>query len=155
MPSISKARIKFYFLKNVTSLRNRSSLKRFLSRLFKKENKTLGSLNYIFCSDSYLLTINKKYLNHNYYTDILTFPLSVSNQAISADIYISIDRIKENASYFQTTIHQELHRVIFHGALHLCGYNDKSKRQISLMRKKEDEYLSFYINNFVPRETTN
>jgi len=142
MPSISKARIKFYFLKNVTSLRNRSSLKRFLSRLFKKENKTLGSLNYIFCSDSYLLTINKKYLNHNYYTDILTFPLSVSNQAISADIYISIDRIKENASYFQTTIRQELHRVIFHGALHLCGYNDKSKTEVQEMRVREDYYLS-------------
>jgi rRNA maturation RNase YbeY len=155
MPSSPEIIIQFYFLKKMESLRDRVGLKSFLTQLFKKEKRKLIRLNYIFCSDSYLLNINKKYLSHNYFTDIITFPFSEPAQPIVADIYISVDRIRENAATFRTSIKQELHRVIFHGALHLCGYNDKSKSEASEMRKKENTYLSLYLDHFVPRETIN
>ena len=145
MPSALDKRVQFNFLYNSVSLRNRLALKRFLVRLLKNEGKNPGALNYIFCSDSYLLKINKKYLNHNFLTDIITFPLSGPMQPIVADIYISLDRVRENSKNFKTSIKQELHRVIFHGALHLCGYKDKSKHEAAKMRKKEEEYLALYF----------
>jgi probable rRNA maturation factor len=118
--------------------------------MFKKENTALERLDYIFCSDAYLLELNKAYLKHDTYTDIITFPLSIPPAPVISDIYISVDRVKENASALRTTFNQELHRVIFHGALHLCGYIDKSKSDQKLMREKEDSYLNSY---FVSRET--
>lgn len=153
MPSSQETLIQFYFLKKMDLLRNRVTLKRFLTQLFKKEKRNLVRLNYIFCSDSYLLNINKRYLSHNYFTDIITFPLSDPTQPIIADIYISVDRVRANAVTFRSSIKQELHRVIFHGALHLCGYNDKSKSESTEIRKKENTYLSLYLDHFVPRET--
>lgn len=97
-------------------------------------------MNYIFCSDTRLLEINKKFLNHDYYTDIISFDFSegVSTQA---EVYISIDRVKENARGLGVSFKSELHRVVFHGALHLCGYGDKTKKARETMRKKEDYYL--------------
>src|ERR1700759_606090 len=106
--------IRFNFLETV-ALRDRSRLKTFIAAVFKKEGKRLSELNYIFCSDKYLLDINRQYLKHDFYTDIITFPLSGKNEPITAEIYISVDRVKENAQNFESTLTQELHRVIFHG----------------------------------------
>ena len=102
----------------------------------------VGELNFIFCSDAYLLEINKKYLDHDTYTDIVTFDSSEKDGVIAGDIFISIDRTKENASKFDVSERDELHRVIIHGVLHLCGYLDKKKEDKALMTKKENEYLS-------------
>ena len=126
---------------------DRSRLKTFLPSLFKSEKQQLAELQYIFCSDDYLLGINKQYLKHNYYTDIITFDLSEPGQAINAEIYISVDRVRENARSFGNTLRNELHRVIFHGALHLCGYRDKSQQEETLMRKMEDQYLTLYFRS--------
>lgn len=102
----------------------------------------VGELNFIFCSDAYLLEINKKYLDHDTYTDIVTFDSSEKDRVIAGDIFISIDRTKENASKFDVSERDELHRVIIHGVLHLCGYLDKKKEDKALMTEKENEYLS-------------
>lgn len=144
MPSSSTPTIRFHFLSEVP-LRDRARLKSFLPSLFKKEKRQLAELQYIFCSDDYLLDINKQYLKHNYYTDIITFDLSERGQPINAEIYISVDRVRDNARSFGNTLKNELHRVIFHGALHLCGYKDKSRQDESLMRKMEDQYLRLYF----------
>lgn len=136
--------IHFFFENQNITLKNRVKLKGFIQTLLKKEKRQLDTLNYIFCSDEYLLNINKSYLNHNYYTDIITFDLS-DNYTKAADIYISIDRIRENAKKQEVFLNTELHRVIFHGVLHLAGYKDKSKADKEQMRKKEDKYLSLYF----------
>lgn len=142
--------IQFHYLLPPFFFPNRSELKQFLLALFKKEGQRVEAVNYIFCTDEYLLTLNQDYLNHNTLTDIITFQLSPVGEALIADIYISIDRVRENSTTFQTGFKKELHRVIFHGALHLCGYKDKTKEQVKLMRSKEELYLDRY---FVPRET--
>lgn len=113
-----------------------------LKAVIEKENHKLGNLNYIFCSDSYLLTINQQYLNHKTLTDIITFDHREKEDDIEGDIFISVDRVEENAAKLMTDSDEELHRVIVHGVLHLCGYGDKSSAQKSVMRKKEDAYLS-------------
>jgi probable rRNA maturation factor len=121
----------------------RRRLKAFLPILFKKEGKSIESLIYVFCSDKYLLRINQTFLKHNYYTDILTFDLSKSRK-IEGEIYISIDRVRENSKELKINTNLEFLRVIFHGALHLCGYADKTNPQRQEMKKKEDEYLFRY-----------
>jgi len=146
MPStLPTTKIHFHFLQEGFSLSERSSLKSFIEALFKKEKKRLQGLNYIFCSDGYLLEINKQYLKHDFYTDIITFGLSEPGEPINAEIYISVDRVRENAGQFKTTLKKEMHRVIFHGALHLCGYRDKKKEEGILMRQMEDKYISVYF----------
>ncbi|HPS95671.1 MAG: rRNA maturation RNase YbeY [Bacteroidales bacterium] len=100
-----------------------------------------GDINIIFCSDEYLLELNKKYLSHDFYTDIITFD-NCSNQIISGDLFISIDRVRENSKTYSSSFDEELHRVIVHGLLHLLGYKDKTKAQSKVMREKE----SFYLN---------
>jgi len=137
--------VRFHFLQGPTSLSQRGHLKSFISTLFKKEGKKLDEISYIFCSDDYLLEINRQYLKHDYYTDIITFGLSEPGQPINAEIYISVDRVKDNAREFKTSFKRELHRVIFHGALHLCGYKDKKKEDQQVMRKMEDKYLTQYF----------
>ena len=138
--------IQFNFLDPII-LRDRTRLRLFLVSLFKKEKKELGELRYIFCSDNYLLKINREYLKHDYYTDIITFDLSEKNQPINAEIYISVDRLRENARDFGVSLKQELHRVMFHGALHLCGYKDKTIPERKLMRKKEEQYLNAFTRS--------
>ena len=138
--------IQFNFLEPI-DLRDRTRLKRFLASLFKKEGKQLNELQYIFCSDDYLLDINRQYLNHDYYTDIITFDLSEKGQSINAEIYISVDRVRENAREFGSSLKQELNRVIFHGALHLCGYKDKTSAQEKEMRKMEEKYLTLWMRS--------
>ena len=137
--------INFFHLSKNISLSQRAELKKFIQFLFKKEQKPFSNLNYIFCSDKYLLEINRTYLNHNYLTDIITFNLSDDPEIITGEIYISIDRVRENAAILGLSIREEIHRVIFHGALHLCGFGDKTKPQKLLMKIKEDTYLDMYL----------
>lgn len=113
----------------------------FIEQLFLYEGKDLGGLNIVFCSDSYLLQINRDYLQHDYYTDIITFDLSGEHPSTHGEIYISVDRIRENARRLKEPVQEELLRVIFHGALHLCGYKDKSPAQQLKMRSMENFYL--------------
>lgn len=108
--------------------------------LINNEIKELGNISVIFCSDDYLLDVNKQYLNHNYYTDIITFDY-VEDKLISGDLFISVDRIKENAADYDTEVIRELYRVVFHGVLHLVGYNDKSDKEQAIMTEKENYYL--------------
>jgi probable rRNA maturation factor len=143
--------IQFHYLVPPFNFPNRTFLKSFIAQLFKKEGHPLQSLNYVFCSDDYLYKYNKTYLNHDTLTDIITFSLAQPSEPIIGDIYISIDRVRDNANNLNQPFLSELHRVIFHGALHLCGYKDKNKAQRQEMRAKEDLYLNKY---FVPRETT-
>lgn len=134
-----------FFFPLKTSLVNRTKLKVFLEKMFQKEGKALHGLNYIFCSDKELLRINQDYLGHDYYTDIITFDLSGNNKEIMAEIYISVERVKENARHLGVSFKEELHRVIFHGVLHLCGYGDKNAYQERIMREKENFYLNQYF----------
>ena len=134
-----------FFFPQKTSLENRSNLKLFIKSIFKKEKTKAQFINIIFCSDEFLLNINKEYLNHDYPTDIITFEISRDLNGITAEIYISVDSVTRNSIDYQSTKKNELHRVIFHGVLHLCGYKDKTKKDIDLMRSKEDEYLNFYF----------
>jgi len=136
--------VKFFHEKK-TRVKHSKALKSFIVSIFNKEAKELDSLTYIFCSDNYLLAINRQYLQHDFYTDIISFNLSDHPEnPVIGEIYISIDRVRDNACIHHTTIEQELYRVIFHGALHLCGYKDKTKAQAKEMRAKEDFYLSKY-----------
>ena len=116
--------------------------KAWIKNVFKEENKRLGELNYIFCSDEFLASINLQYLHHNTLTDIVTFDTSQDARVIEGEIFISIDRVKENALNFKASFEDELHRVMVHGVLHLVGYSDKTSQQKRIMRKKEDAYLS-------------
>lgn len=125
-------------------LSGKTGLKEFIRILFKKEKILLGSITYIFCSDEYLLMLNRDFLQHDYYTDIISFGLSEKGQPVVAEVYISLERVKDNATLLQTKYRDEVLRVIFHGALHLCGYKDKTKSEIALMRSKEDRYLHLY-----------
>jgi len=129
------------------SLSKKKSVKEFIQDLFKREGKQLQFINYIFCSDAYLIEINKTYLYHDFYTDIITFDLSENAASTIAEVYISIDRVKENSHNHNATYVHELLRVIFHGALHLCGYKDKKKSEITIMRAKEEEYLLLFEQN--------
>lgn len=130
--------------KNIT-LVNRVALRAFIEKQMKREGLTIECLQYVFCSDNYLLEINKKFLNHDYYTDIISFDLSETGGQLIGDIYISVDRVKENAKLVKTTQTNELLRVIFHGALHFCGYKDKKPGDSKLMRSMEDKWLKAYL----------
>lgn len=125
-------------------LHDRRKLRRFLVHLSGKEGAQVGALNFIFCSDAYLLEINRSHLHHDTYTDIITFPYSEPGQPIESDIYISVERVRENAAQFKVSFSSELHRVMFHGLLHLCGYKDKTPAQITKMREREDFWLAAY-----------
>jgi rRNA maturation RNase YbeY len=120
-----------------------NSIKKWLQSIASEENFKIKDLNYVFCTDEYLLDINIQHLNHDTYTDIITFDLSsdTSLPIIDAEIYISVDRVRENATKFDKTLPNELSRVLTHGILHLCGYKDKSSSEQKIMREKEDYYI--------------
>jgi probable rRNA maturation factor len=139
-----KIPVQFHFLRPCT-LPHRGLLKQFILSIFKKEKILLEDLNIIFCDDEYLISLNRQFLNHDFYTDILSFPLSKKNQALVAEIYISVDRVLENAQTASSTFKEEIHRVIFHGVLHFCGYKDKSMTDIKKMRLMEEKYLKAYL----------
>lgn len=119
--------------------------KRILSQWLKKqaeqEGYSVGDLNYVFCSDEHILQVNRDYLQHDYYTDIITFDQSEEEELIEGDIFISVDRVADNASQLSITAEQEMRRVLAHGMLHLCGYSDKTDEEEAHMRTKEDEWL--------------
>ena len=120
--------------------------KSWLGQLAKEEGFGLKELNYIFCTDEYLYQLNLDYLQHTTYTDIITFDSSEKEKELEGDIFISIERVKENALLHQVPFENELSRVMAHGALHLMGYKDKSKEEAALMRKKEEEAIALYEN---------
>ena len=122
-------------------LENQEEISHWIIATIKEENCKLEEVSYIFCDDAYLLEKNIKYLNHNTLTDIISFDYSVG-KLISGDIFISIERVKENASTFKVSFKDELHRVIIHGILHYCGYKDKTEAHKKEMRTKENYYLS-------------
>jgi rRNA maturation RNase YbeY len=122
------------------SLDEKLAAKDKIRRLAREENKRTGELCFVFCSDEYLLELNRHYLNHDYYTDVITFDYGTGN-LIAGDIFVSIDRVKENAGNFNVPFNHELSRVIYHAILHLCGYGDKTPAEESIMRSKEDYYL--------------
>jgi len=122
-------------------LNNPEELSNWVSASIEKENYKEGDLNYIFCTDHYLLNMNNKYLKHNTLTDIISFDYTMG-KTISGDIFISIDRVTENALKYKVRINDELHRVMIHGVLHFCGFKDKTTSEKELMRKKEDYYLA-------------
>jgi len=123
---------------------NKKEIRALLKKICKKENKKISFINYVFCSDNRLLEINKKYLNHTSLTDVVTFDFSTNKKNIEGDVYISIDRIKENAKKYKETFKKELLRIIIHGLLHLIGFLDKTKEEKNTMTLKENEYLSLY-----------
>ncbi len=127
------------------TLANRVALKSFIEKRVKKEGYTIDSLTYVFCSDKYLLKINKDYLSHDYYTDIISFDLSEVPGQLIGEVYISVDRVKDNAKTHGTSLKEELHRVILHGALHFCGYKDKKPSDAKKMREMEDRWLNAYM----------
>lgn len=136
-----------YFNEDIKfDFRQRLSNNRWLKFVAGSELKTLGNVNIIFCSDNYILDVNMQYLQHDYFTDIITFDYC-EGKVLSGDLFISIDSVRENASFFGTEFKDELNRVIVHGLLHLIGYDDHSEEDIKVMRSKEDYYLSFR-NNF-------
>ncbi len=124
-------------------LKNKAKLKAWVKLITEKEKHVLGTINYIFCTDDELLIINQKHLNHNTFTDIITFDYT-EGKKINSDIFISIVRVLENSKKFKVTFDDELHRVLIHGILHLCGYKDKNKAYAELMRKKENAALSVF-----------
>jgi len=135
----------FHFKDTSLKISKRKRLRSFIFDIFKREGVLVQSVDYIFCTDEYLLSINQTFLKHDDYTDIVTFNFSGNNEPVIGEIYISVERIKENAKEFKTSLNQEIHRVMFHGVLHLCGYKDKSKVQRLLMRSLEDKYLHLYF----------
>lgn len=128
-------------------LKNKLAVRQWIAQTVQAEGYQLKELSYIFCSDSYLLQINRQYLNHDTYTDIITFDNSTLVNVVVGDIFISIDRIRENAAKFNTRLADELHRVIIHGVLHLLGYTDKTSADKKKMTIKEDFYLNKRIFN--------
>ena len=119
-----------------------------ISYIIDNEGFIEKEITIILCSDLYLLKMNKQHLNHDYFTDIITFSYNTDNQ-ISGDLFISLDRLKDNAAIFDVSVNEELERVIYHGVLHLCGFNDKTDKEVSVMREKE----KYYLECDVSRET--
>lgn len=136
------ADINYFSQKPRFKLSNSSKTSSWIKKAIKSEGASLVSLNYIFCTDEYLKKINIQFLNHKTYTDIITFNYNPSKSEIEGEIYISIDRVRENAETYKTDFHTELNRVMIHGVLHLLGYNDKNRSEKKVMREKEDTYLS-------------
>lgn len=138
---------RFHELEVSSGLKDRKKLSEYLDELIKKHRKSIRkiALTYIFCTDEYLLDINQKFLDHDTYTDIITFDMSDNNDELKGEIYISIDRVADNAAKMNVSKKEELHRVIFHGALHLCGFKDKTKADKEQMRSMEDNCLKEYL----------
>lgn len=132
----------FFFKEGIQfRLSKRKQIQDWILKIIKKEGFSLSNINFIFCTDVYLRKINKKYLDHDYFTDIITFDNSVSKKTIDGDIFISIDRVIVNSKEFASSFNDELHRVMAHGVLHLTGYGDKTKSQKTEMKTREDFWL--------------
>ncbi len=133
-----------FFTENIPYVvRNKGVLRNWISKTIEQEGKTAGDINFILCDDALLSELNYKYLKHKTLTDILTFSLDEESDSLCGDIFISLQRVKENAAIFREGISKELHRVMIHGVLHLIGYNDATKQEKSEMRERENFYLNF------------
>jgi len=130
-----------FFFENIESITIGQEINTWLENLILAENKKPGDINYIFCDDDYLLKVNRDFLQHDYYTDVITFDY-VKGKTIAGDIFVSLPRISENAATLSKDFDVELYRVLAHGILHLCGYKDKTDEEITEMRRKEDFYLN-------------
>ncbi|WP_291399655.1 rRNA maturation RNase YbeY [Daejeonella sp.] len=139
---MSNLAIRFFTEDISFSLKNKALVRKWIKQTIIDESHKLRELNFIFCSDQYLLSINQQFLNHDTYTDIITFDNSDKEGLIIGDIFISVDRVQENAASFKTKLEDELQRVMIHGTLHLLGYPDKGKEAKAIMTQKEDFYLS-------------
>jgi probable rRNA maturation factor len=137
---------RFYEQDTTSGLKNKRKLSAFLDSVIRRYRKKTvhATLAYIFCTDDFLHQMNQQFLDHDTLTDIITFDLSESPETLVGEIYISVERVRENAEAFNTTYQDELHRVLFHGALHLCGYKDKTAADQKIMREKENECLKNY-----------
>ncbi len=122
-------------------LQQKRALRTWIVEVLSRFGKSCHAINFIFCSDRFLLEMNKSFLKHDYFTDILTFPVKLPGNDVAADIFISIDRVRENANKFEVSFMEELHRVMIHGILHLMGYRDKLQPEKKRMRKMEDKML--------------
>lgn len=141
------SKINFFFEEVDFILNNKTSIKHWIKSVIESEcNTTISNINFIFCSDQYLNQVNIQYLNHNTFTDIITFNNSDNSGYIDSDIYISIDRVAENSKKFGESMENELYRVMIHGILHLLGYSDKSSGEKEVMRNKENECLTMLKN---------
>jgi len=147
--ALSKTPIRFHYLIAPFYFPDRTAIKQLLRSIFKEHCQKIEAVNYIFCSDKYLLNMNRNFLNHEYYTDVITFELNRQGEAILSDVYISLDRARDNAKRYNVSIYNEVLRLLIHGSLHLCGFKDKSKKDITQIRKLED----YYLKHFVSRET--
>ena len=136
------AEIRFFNEDIIYIIRNKAAVRKWIGKAITKEGFRLKELNYIYCSDAHLCKMNVHYLHHHTYTDIITFNLSENKKEVAGEIYISINRVRDNATLFKVPLRDELHRVMIHGVLHLCGYKDKSPGEVKRMRNKEDYYLS-------------
>tara|TARA_R110002074_G_scaffold288162_3_gene459855 strand:+ start:278 stop:727 length:450 start_codon:yes stop_codon:yes gene_type:complete len=145
--------INFFEEEIKSSLTKKRMTKQWLKLIAEEKGYKVQDLNYIFCSDEYLLNINIQYLNHDTYTDIVTFDQSEYEYEIEGDIYISIDRVRENSKTLQTNYNEELLRVLAHGLLHLCGLKDKTEEEKNEMRIEEEKALHLFLNITVPRGT--
>jgi len=134
--------IRFFNEDTAYKLARKQNTRQWLSQQAIAEGETVGELNYVFCSDEHLLGVNREFLQHDYYTDIITFDTSETDARIDGDIFISVDRVADNAAQLGTPPDQEMRRVMAHGLLHLCGYGDKTPEEVVTMRAKEDEWLS-------------
>lgn len=135
--------ISYYFEDIDFKLKDKIRIRKWLRLVAESEIFVLGDISIIFCSDNYILDINQKYLQHDYFTDIITFDYTEGNR-ISGDLFISIESVRENSMEYGTEFMDELHRVIVHGVLHLIGYDDHTEEEIEMMRKKENYYLSLF-----------
>jgi len=138
--------ISFQFLDAELPFLNKDKIRNWIHLVLTKHNKKTGELSYVFCSDEELLDINRKFLNHDYYTDIITFQTSEGTDSVSGEMYISVDRVVDNANTLGCSVEEEAHRVIIHGVLHLIGYKDKTDSDAAEMRKWENDSLSI-LNN--------
>lgn len=145
-------RVSFHFITPTPELKDRLKLKSFIPSIFKEHQKLLSELTIVFCDDEFLLRINQEFLQHDYYTDILSFDLSERGLPLTGEIYISVSRTRENAAIHQIAPQIELRRVIFHGILHFCGFKDNTQARKKDMTKQEDKLLRRYLR-FVSRET--
>lgn len=126
------------------NIRFKEALVKTINKIFSKESQSCDALSVVFCSDDYLLNINQQFLQHDTFTDIISFNYADKGEPVNGELYISIDRIRENAKLFNSSVEEERARVIFHGVLHFCGFKDKNVPQQKVMRNKEDEYMKAY-----------
>lgn len=139
--------VRFFYEAVTFRIKNPRKTVHWIKESAKREKRGIGDINYIFCSDDYLLALNQEFLSHKTLTDIITFDYSEAG-AISGEIYISLERVRENSLKFKTTLQNEILRVMIHGVLHLVGYKDKKPKEVAEMRKKEEAYLSLWKTMF-------